>query len=233
MYKALCLFIGLAATVVAGENNPVPFFTSKVTLETGYTTQHTVNGLAYQSDSAYVTASIAAVNKVVTPTIAFTYRPKSSAENETHLTLGLDKTFEVYEVNATAFASVTRHDVSVDQVKTGLKDSIEYSVGLKINNCPLITPSVSLYKSTGLDTEGVVAGIERTFVWKKFSLTPAAQYGWSGTSDWWSIGGTLKYKLTTNLTPFVNVSLIDNQLSNGYRELDHKVATTAGIRFTF
>ena len=232
MYKILCVVIGLAATAVAGENNPVPFFTSKVTLETGYKTQHTVNGLAYQGDSAYATASIAAVNKVVTPTVAFTYMPKNGAESETHFTLGLDKTFDLYKVNATASASVTRHDVGVD-ASTGLKDNDEYAVGLRINNFPLIVPSVTLYKSVGLDTTGVIAGIEQTFVWKGFSMTPAAQYGWSGASDWWSVGSTLRYKLTSNLTPFVNVALIDNQLRNTYRELDHKVTATAGVRFTF
>ena len=234
------LIIGLAVTAaVAGENNTNtvsgPFFKSKVQVEAGYTTINSINGNTYLKDAGYASVTLAATNKIVTPYISATYLPKG-AESATHLTAGLEKQFVLWSVDSTVFANYTRHNVTgADLQAVGVKSTDEYSAGLRINNFPLVTPSIRYYDTVAGDNHGAAVGLEKALTWEKFTLTPGGEYGRNinHATKWWQAGGSLTYKLTENFTPFVDARVFDNDAQAGFVKQDLQAGVTAGLRFTF
>ena len=240
MHKLLCAeIIGLAATSFAGENNTnsnslLQFSNPRVSIESGYNNRNVVNGIGYIGNAATMGASVGASNVLVNPTASVNYLYRNENESETHLTFGLDKNVDVYGVNATLFANYVFHDVSVNPATTGLKDSSECNVGAIYNNCPYVTPSVKGYFNPDLDDSGVAFSVEKGFSWKQITLTPAAQYGIGHVTDWWSVGGTVKYTaINGHLTPYASLQLIDNNISNGYRAVRDEIVFSAGVKLTF
>ena len=199
---------------------------SKVTIETGYTTLNQANGLGYIGNSAFVSAAIAAENDFVTPTISATFLPKDS-ESQAAFSAGLAKTFMKDKlVSPSVSASYTRREMSLSSVL----DSDEINAQVSLSN-KYITPYVGYFNTMAYDNEGFKVGLASSFSYKKFALAPNFEYGVG--QKYWSGGATLGYSLTSNLTPYINVNVSDNDLSNAYNSLDQEVATTIGIKFSF
>jgi len=199
---------------------------SEVTLESGYTTLNQANGLGYIGNSAFVSATIAAKNDLVTPSVSATYLPQGT-ESQAVFSAGLAKTFmEEKFLSPTVSASYTRREMSLSSVL----DTDEINAGVSLDN-KYVTPYVGYFNTVAYDNEGVKVGLTTTLSYKKLSLTPAFEYGLG--EKYWSGGATLAYSLTSNLTPYVKLNVSDNNLSNTYNTLDQEVATTVGIKFSF
>lgn len=226
MRKVIAIaLMGLAVSVNAAEGVKKTI-ESEVTLETGYTTLNQANGLGYIGNSAFVSASIAAKNDFVTPTISATYLPNGS-ESQAAFSAGISKTFlEGKPLSPSVSASYTRREMSLGSVL----DSDEINAGVSLDN-KYITPYVGYFNTMAYNNEGVKVGLSTSLSYKKFSLSPSFEYGLG--EKYWSGGASLSYALTSNLTPYVKVNVSDNDLSNTYNTLDQEVATTVGIKFTF
>jgi hypothetical protein len=219
--------LGLAANFAnAADGVNKKAIESEVTLESGYTTLNQANGLGYIGNSAFFSASIAAKNDFVTPTISATYLPKGS-ESQTAFTAGLSKTFLAdKQLSPEVSASYTRREISLGSVL----DSDEVNAGVSLSN-KYLTPYIGYFNTMSYDNEGVKVGLGTTFSYKKVSLSPNFEYGLG--ERYWSGSACLSYALTSNLTPYAKVTVSDNNLSNTYNTLDQEVATTIGIKFTF
>jgi len=222
--------LGLAATLAnAADGVNKKAVQSEVSLEAGYTTLNQANGLAYIGNSSYFSASIAAKNDFVTPTLSATYLPKGS-ESQAVFGIGLEKSFLKDKIVApTVSASYTRREFD----STSIVDNSEFAAGISLKN-KYITPYVRYFNTLSYDNKGAAVGLTTDFSYKKFVLTPKFEYGIpTFGSEFWVGSAKLGYKLTSNLTPFVSVSILDNKLSNSINTLDQEVATTVGINFTF
>jgi|TARA_R110000824_G_scaffold52583_4_gene145755 hypothetical protein len=215
--------LGLCVAATAQDEKAIK---SEVSFEAGYTTLNQANGLGYLGNSAFYSASIAAKNKWVTPTVSATYLPQGS-QSQANFTAGLSKSFlKEKAFSPSVTASYTRRELSLDSVF----DTDEVNAGVSIDN-KYLTPYVGYFNTMAFDNEGVKVGVSTVVSYKKLSLRPAAEYGLG--ERFWNASATLSYALTSNLTPYAKVVVSDNVLRNSFNTLDQEVATTVGIRFTF
>ena len=215
--------LGLCVATSAQDKKAVE---SEVSFEAGYTTLNQANGLGYLGNSAFFSASIAAKNEWVTPTVSATYLPQGS-ESQANFTAGLSKSFlEEKALSPSVTASYTRRELSLG----GVSDTDEINAGVSLDN-KYLTPYVGYFNTMAFDNEGVKVGVSTTVTYKKLSLSPAAEYGLG--ENFWNASATLSYALTSNLTPYVKAVVSDNNLANSFNTLDQEVAATVGIKFTF
>jgi len=215
--------LGLCVTTSAQDKKAVE---SEVSFEAGYTTLNQANGLGYLGNSAFFSASIAAKNEWVTPTVSATYLPQGS-ESQANFTAGLSKSFlEEKALSPSVTASYTRRELSLG----GVSDTDEINAGVSLDN-KYLTPYVGYFNTMAFDNEGVKVGVSTTVTYKKLSLSPAVEYGLG--ENFWNASATLSYALTSNLTPYVKAVVSDNNLVNSFNTLDQEVAATVGIKFTF
>ena len=215
--------LGLCVAASAQDKKAVE---SEVSFEAGYTTLNQANGLGYLGNSAFFSASIAAKNEWVTPTVSATYLPQGS-ESQANFTAGLSKSFLKEKVlSPSVTASYTRRELSLG----GVSDTDEINAGVSLDN-KYLTPYVGYFNTMAFDNEGVKVGVSTTVTYKKLSLSPAAEYGLG--ENFWNASATLSYALTSNLTPYVKAVVSDNNLANSFNTLDQEVAATVGIKFTF
>tara|TARA_Y100000004_G_scaffold196854_1_gene268418 strand:- start:2366 stop:3040 length:675 start_codon:yes stop_codon:yes gene_type:complete len=215
--------LGLCVAASAQDKKAVE---SEVSFEAGYTTLNQANGLGYLGNSAFFSASIAAKNEWVTPTVSATYLPQGS-ESQANFTAGLSKSFlEEKALSPSVTASYTRRELSLG----GVSDTDEINAGVSLDN-KYLTPYVGYFNTMAFDNEGVKVGVSTTVTYKKLSLSPAAEYGLG--ENFWNASATLSYALTSNLTPYVKAVVSDNNLANSFNTLDQEVAATVGIKFTF
>ena len=215
--------LGLCVAASAQDKKAVE---SEVSFEAGYTTLNQANGLGYLGNSAFFSASIAAKNEWVTPTVSATYLPQGS-ESQANFTAGLSKSFLKEKVlSPSVTASYTRRELSLG----GISDTDEINAGVSLDN-KYLTPYVGYFNTMAFDNEGVKVGVSTTVTYKKLSLSPAAEYGLG--ENFWNASATLSYALTSNLTPYVKAVVSDNNLANSFNTLDQEVAATVGIKFTF
>ena len=80
--------LGLCVAASAQDKKAVE---SEVSFEAGYTTLNQANGLGYLGNSAFFSASIAAKNEWVTPTVSATYLPQGSESQATSLAGELER----------------------------------------------------------------------------------------------------------------------------------------------
>jgi len=222
--------LGLAATFAsAAEDVNKRAIESEVSLEAGYTTLNQANGLGYIGNSAYFSAGISAKNDFITPTLSATYLPKGS-ESQAVFGVGLEKSFLKKKiVSPTVSASYTRREFD----STTIVDNSEFSTGVSLNN-KYITPYVRYFNTLSYDNKGAAVGLTTDLSYKKLVLTPKFEYGIpTFGSEFWAASAKLGYKITSNLTPFVSVAVLDNNLTNPANALDQEIATTFGINFTF
>lgn len=215
--------LGLCVATSAQDKKAVE---SEVSFEAGYTTLNQANGLGYLGNSAFFSASIAAKNEWVTPTVSATYLPQGS-ESQANFTAGLSKSFlKEKALSPSVTASYTRRELSLG----GVSDTDEINAGVSLDN-KYLTPYVGYFNTMAFDNEGVKVGVSTTVTYKKLSLSPAAEYGLG--ENFWNASATLSYALTSNLTPYVKAVVSDNNLANSFNTLDQEVAATVGIKFTF
>ena len=215
--------LGLCVAASAQDKKAVE---SEVSFEAGYTTLNQANGLGYLGNSAFFSASIAAKNEWVTPTVSATYLPQGS-ESQANFTAGLSKSFLKEKILCPSVtASYTRRELSLG----GVSDTDEINAGVSLDN-KYLTPYVGYFNTMAFDNEGVKVGVSTTVTYKKLSLSPAAEYGLG--ENFWNASATLSYALTSNLTPYVKAVVSDNNLANSFNTLDQEVAATVGIKFTF
>lgn len=229
-YTILSLLVSASTCVFAEDSSNV-----KASVEAGYTSSYTVNGLSKTGSEAFAGFDIGSTYYGVDAYLGGTALTSGSGLGDVHLKVGLGKDFGISFLDKFS----ARVDALAFQHQTAASaNSTEARLKLAINN-PYVTPYVSGIYDVTLHQSGYILGLQKTvsiFGW--FDLTPAVEYGKLSDYDTTAIKLGVSRTLFNHVQLFGEFAWVDNNFDPSKynfanKEFNGDLVGTAGVRWKF
>lgn len=202
--------------------------TPKVDFDAGYVTRANHLGLQIQKNSAFASSSVSLQNSFATPKVSATHYFAAETQSQTVLDASLSKTF--FGQNITA-------GVQKRVIEGNIQDNFTAYAGLRLENLPIVskiaTPYVSVNRDFTLDLIGTTVGLDRTFTFKNFALTPRAEAYVYDKHTSYTAGGTLAYVGMKYLKPYIDLSYVTSDTALANRKFEGNLALVTGVKLSF